>query len=103
MKLWKIRLPTKIKVFMWMAIQKRLQTGTNLKKKKWKGSKNCCLCGVEETEDHIFSNCHVTKIIWFCFKEALGWDKSLEVCRMFLIIGCPWGVMTIVLNFSFLQ
>jgi len=27
-------------LFMWMAIQNRLETRVNLKKKEWKGSKN---------------------------------------------------------------
>jgi hypothetical protein len=55
---------------MWMAIQNRIQTGVNLK--QWKGCKNCCLCKVEETGDHIFFNCHIAKVIWFYFKETLG-------------------------------
>jgi hypothetical protein len=72
MRLWKTKLPTKIKVFMWMSIQNRLQTRVILKKKEWKGSKNCYLCGVEEIGDHIFFNCHIARVIWFYFKESLG-------------------------------
>ena len=32
-------------------------------KKKWKGSVNCCLCGLRETVDHIFFQCHVAKSV----------------------------------------
>ena len=32
MKLWRSRIPNKIKVFMWMAIQNRTQIGVNLKR-----------------------------------------------------------------------
>jgi hypothetical protein len=38
--LWKNKAPLKIKIFTWMTIQNKLQTGVNLMKKKWKGSKN---------------------------------------------------------------
>lgn len=44
-KLWKSKLPYKLKVFLWLAVQDRLQTGVNLKKRKWRGSGKCCLCG----------------------------------------------------------
>lgn len=74
-KLWKSKLPMKIKVFMWLLIQDKLQTGVNLKKKKWKGDMNCCLCGKPENADHLFFNCILAKTVWTCFKEALGWNK----------------------------
>ena len=74
-KLWKNRVPMKIKVFMWMAMQGKLQIGVNLKKKIGKGNRNWCLCGECETEDHIFFGCIMVKNVWSCFKEALGWDR----------------------------
>ena len=36
-KLWKSKLPMKLKIFMWLALHEKLQTGVALKKKKWKG------------------------------------------------------------------
>jgi len=39
-KLWKNRVPMRIKVFMWMAMQGKLQIGVNLKKKIGKGNRN---------------------------------------------------------------
>ena len=36
-KLWKSKLPMKLKIFMWLALHEKLQTGVTLKKKKWKG------------------------------------------------------------------
>lgn len=99
MKLWKTRLPNKIKVFMWMAIQNRLQTGVKLK--EWKGIKNCYLYGVLVWR--IF-NCRITKVIWFCFKEALGWDITPSSMQDVLDNpGFLWRVMTITLNSLCLQ
>jgi hypothetical protein len=37
-KLWKSKLPYKLKVFMRMVVQDKLETGVNLKKREWKGS-----------------------------------------------------------------
>ena len=36
-KLWHTKLPLKLKIFMWLAIQGRLQTGVALKQKKVEG------------------------------------------------------------------
>jgi hypothetical protein len=71
-RLLKNKASLKIIIFMRLAIQDKLQTRVNLKKKikKWKGSKNYCLCGCSETTDHIFFNCILAKIMWTCFKEA---------------------------------
>ena len=33
-RLWKSKLPLKLKIFMWLAIQGRIQTGVALKQKK---------------------------------------------------------------------
>lgn len=62
-KLWYNKAPMKIKVFMWMLIQHKLQTGVNMKKKNWQGSRNCYLCGSPETTDHIFFNCILVETI----------------------------------------
>jgi len=71
-KLWKNRMPLKLKVFLWLALRNRLRTGEALKKRGWKGDSRCILCGVEETVDHIFFGCAISSCIWSCFKEALG-------------------------------
>jgi len=74
-KLWKSKIPMKLKVFMWMVINGKLQTGVNLMKNNWRESGKCCLCGEYENEDHIFFGCVLAITIWACFKEALGWDR----------------------------
>jgi hypothetical protein len=54
-KMWKTKLPLNLKVFMWQMYHDRLQTGVVLKKFKWKGDRNCVICGAPETRDHICS------------------------------------------------
>lgn len=69
-------MPLKLKVFIWLASQNRIQTGAALKQKNWKGNPNCILCGVLEDVDHIFFQCSLARFVWACFKEALGWDRA---------------------------
>lgn len=56
--IWGSRLPMKLKVFLWLITHNRLQTGVELKKRKWKGSATCNICGGPETVDHIFFLLH---------------------------------------------
>lgn len=48
----------------------------NLKKKKWKGSQMCALCGEPENEDHIFFKCGIAKFTRACIKEMMGWERA---------------------------
>lgn len=90
-KPWKSILPNKIEVFVWLVTQDRLQTGVNLKKKERRGDKNCCLCGIDETSDHICFHCHVARAIRFSFKEALGWGRTLQNIQDVFNIGSPYA------------
>ena len=52
---WKLPLPKKVKTFNWLAINKRILTVENLKKRKWTSPQFRLLCGEEEeTVDHIY-------------------------------------------------
>lgn len=78
-RLWKTKLPMKLKVFMWQVFHDRLQTGEELKKRNWKGNEKCLVCGVIETRDHILFECPLAKITWVCCKEAMGWARVLDL------------------------
>lgn len=43
-RLWSSKLPMIVKVFMWMVMQDRIESGEQLKKKMWKGDSRCILC-----------------------------------------------------------
>ena len=89
---WKSKLPMKLKVFLWQIFHDKLQTGAELKKRKWRGSEKCNLCGKLETVDHIFFSCVLAKFVWACFKEALGWERVPTSWQDFLdiwiLLGC---------------
>ena len=48
--LWKLKIPLKIKVFMWFLNKKVLLTKDNLAKRRWQGCTKCSFCGSEETD-----------------------------------------------------
>lgn len=54
---------------------KKLQASVELKKKGWKGTPHCSLCGAMETNDHILFTCPLSSFIWCCIRDALGWER----------------------------
>ena len=53
---WKLKLPLKIKVFLWYLRRGVILTKDNLGKRNWKGCTRCCLCSSEESIQHLFFN-----------------------------------------------
>ena len=49
--LWKIKVPLKIKIFLWYLRQGVILTKDNLAKRQWKGCTDCCFCGVQECRE----------------------------------------------------
>jgi hypothetical protein len=43
-ELWELKLPLKVKNFMWFVHRNRLQTADNLGRKQWKDNKLCQFC-----------------------------------------------------------
>jgi hypothetical protein len=72
-KIWKCKVPMKIKVFLWQIFQDRLQTVIQLKEREWKDSEHCVLCGENEDVDHLLFTCLLAAFVWIFIKEALGW------------------------------
>jgi hypothetical protein len=61
--IWKCRIPLKIKFFLWQVFHNKLQVSGNLVKRGWK-DKECCLCELVESIDHIFFKYHLAKLVW---------------------------------------
>jgi hypothetical protein len=59
--LWKIKVPLKIRFFMWFLHKKVLLIKDNLIKRKWK-----------ETAQHLFSHCPLAKMVWSIVYMAFG-------------------------------
>jgi hypothetical protein len=48
----KTKLPSKIKVFLWLVPRNKILTKANLRKRNWHGPAVCVLCGIAESIDH---------------------------------------------------
>jgi hypothetical protein len=59
--LWKIKVPLKIKIFVWFVHIKEILTKDNLAKRNWQGNTKCCFCDQEETIQHLFIDCPFAK------------------------------------------
>jgi hypothetical protein len=51
---WWVKLPLKIKIFLWFLKKGVILTKDNLAKRNWQGSKYCCFCSNFETIQHMF-------------------------------------------------
>jgi hypothetical protein len=75
-ELWKSKLPMRIKTFMWLVCQGRIQSGKMLKRMNWKGDASCVVCGRIESADHIFFGCVAARFAWNRLGQAAGWERT---------------------------
>lgn len=66
--LWKVKIPAKIKVFLWLVNKRSILTKDSLIKRGWVGSNLCVMCGREETIDHLFFTCTTASLLWSILK-----------------------------------
>ncbi len=62
--IWKLRLPPKVKIFIWSVLRNHLLTTDNLLKRGWTGNSLCVFCGVvAETTYHLFTGCVYSRFV----------------------------------------
>jgi hypothetical protein len=76
-KIWKAKIPLKIRVFMWLVSQNAILTKDNLTKRKWKGNTSGAFCTEKEDEQHLFFGCLSAKYVWRLLAYTLGFDCRL--------------------------
>jgi len=54
--LWQIKIPSRIKIFLWYLKRGVILTKDNLARRSWNGDTKCCFCHHPETIQHLFSN-----------------------------------------------
>jgi hypothetical protein len=62
--IWKLKLPLKIKVFLWYLYKGVILTKDNLARRRWQADRKCCFCSSDETIQHLFFDCHFAKFVW---------------------------------------
>ena len=56
-RLWKAKIPLKIKIFMWLIKMNAILTRDNLARKGWKGNKTGSFCANLESIEHLIFGC----------------------------------------------
>jgi hypothetical protein len=77
--IWKLKIPLKIKVFLWNLGRGVILTKDNLAKKRWKGIMTCCFCNRNESIHHLFFDCYIAKNIWRIIYLALKIEMPVNI------------------------
>lgn len=81
--LWKLKVPLKIKIFLWYLQKGVTLTKDNLAKRRWQGSTRCCFCSSLETIQHLFFDCHFSRFIWNTVHITFGIQPPASISHMF--------------------
>jgi zinc-binding in reverse transcriptase len=78
MFLWDLKVPLKIKYFMWLILHGKILTRSNLSHRGWKGVVSCSFCSYYlETLDHLFLTCLRMQEFWTYFNQNNSLDVNL--------------------------
>lgn len=81
--IWKLRIPLKIKIFLWYMQKGVMLTKDNMAKRKWKGSTKCCFCSSNENIHHLFLECRIVRYIWSAIHITFGIPPPNSVAHLF--------------------
>jgi len=82
-KLWKLKLPLKIKIFLRYIRRGIILTKDNLAKRNWQGNQQCCFCHENETIQHLFLDCSFARMAWATVYMAWGLRQPTSISNMF--------------------
>ena len=78
-KLWKLKCPSKARLFMWCVLENRVSTWDILQKRSFQGPGWCALCKKElEMIPHLFINCSFTIAVWKECMSQVGLNHRWE-------------------------
>lgn len=84
-RIWKMKIPRSIILFLWRASNEILPTQSNLFKRKLVPDPLCPMCGIEaETSGHVLWSCDVARAVWGSCGGSI--QKSSIVASDFLVI-----------------
>ncbi|KAG8071941.1 hypothetical protein GUJ93_ZPchr0006g45670 [Zizania palustris] len=71
--IWTLKIPLKVRVFLWLARKNKILTRDNLIKRAWKGGNTrCTFCGFDESVNHLFFECVVARFVWRVVKVCFN-------------------------------
>ena len=99
--LWKLKLPLKVKKFLWYLGRGVILTKDNLIRRCWKGSPKCGFCNHDEDIQHLLFDCYLARAIWriifialnierpSCHTRFLWQSRNAPTCT-FSSMACIW-------------
>jgi hypothetical protein len=81
--IWKMKVPLKIRIFMWFLHRKEILTKDNLAKRNWQGSKVCVFCDKDESIHHLFFECPLAKTVWRMIFMTFSLSPPSNVTNLF--------------------
>ena len=78
-----MKMPLKIKKFVWYACWRVILNKDNLVKRNWNGSTKCVFCLHNETIKHLFFDCKVARSIWSTIQIASNLYPPRSVANIF--------------------
>jgi hypothetical protein len=81
--LWKLKLPLKIKIFLWYLNKGVTLTKDNLVRRNWMGNTKCVFCDCEENIQHLFFDCHYAKFLWRALQFTFNIQSPMSINDMF--------------------
>ena len=82
-KIWKSKIPLKVKIFMWYLRRGVVLTKDNLARRNWSGSKKCCFYTHDETIKHLFFYCKFACSTWSAIQIASNLYLPTSVANIF--------------------
>jgi hypothetical protein len=78
--IWKIKVPSKLKVFLWRLARQSLLTGNTRYKRNMATSPCCGLCGASsDSWRHALLECHMAKCVWsLCDEQVVEHISMIE-------------------------
>jgi len=73
-EIWHMKIPLKIKIFMWYLKRGVVLTKDNLARRNWNGNKACCF---------LFVECHYAKFLWHAIHFVLGIPPLVNIELLF--------------------
>ena len=68
---------------MWYLLKGVVLTKDNLAKRNWQGSSKCGFCNLDETNQHLFIDCHVAHFMWRLISICFGLPGPRSVKHFF--------------------
>ena len=81
--LWKLKVPLKIKIFLWFLNRKELLTKDNLVKRQWVGCTRCVFCNENESVEHLFIKCNLARDVWRLVHFTFNVYPPTSISNMF--------------------